>query len=132
MGPGAERGPVRGRVVLARPCGDAVNSPVMKVYTYNYDTAEVVERECETFGYPHSCTNGERMFENSHFRTPREAWASLVSNLESGVLMDANDRALARRTFEEATVRLADTAEKLAKVKAAGPPAEPDAEVSRG
>lgn len=96
----------------------------MKVYTYNYDTAEVVERECEAFGYPHACSNGETMFENTHFRTPAEARDALVSNIEAGLRLDADERSRARQAFEAATARLADTAEKLAKVRRGEAPCE--------
>jgi len=95
---------------------------MIKVYTYDYHTACVVERECETFGYPNRCTNGETMYENSHFLTPREAWDKLVREIEAGMGLDASEREQARRRFDKATTALADAAERLVRLKQAGPP----------
>lgn len=89
----------------------------MKVYTYDYEAATVVERECEVFGYPHRDSAGAIQYSNRHFRTPREAWDKLIAELEAGLSLGASARNDARTRLERVTGELADAAERLVKAK---------------
>lgn len=89
----------------------------MKVYTYDYANACVVERECEVFGYPHNDSSGAQQYVNTHFRTRLEAAEKLVSETQAGVSMCARRREDARARLDAVTVELADCAERLVKAR---------------
>lgn len=72
----------------------------MKVYTYDYANACVVERECEVFGYPHNDSSGAQQYVNTHFRTRLEAAEKLVSETQAGVSMCARRREDARARLD--------------------------------
>lgn len=91
---------------------------MIKVYTYDDEKACIVERECETFGYPHCDSAGSTMYENTHFRTPAEAWDKLVRELEAGLSLGASARRDLRKRYDAVTTQLANDAERLVKAKA--------------
>lgn len=47
-------------------------SNLMDVYTYK--DGKVVKEQCEVFGYPNITTSGELMYDNTHYKTRKEAW----------------------------------------------------------
>lgn len=89
----------------------------MKVYTFDTEEPSVIERECEVFGYPNRDSAGKTQYENTHFRTFKEAAAYLVVELEAGMSLISANRAELRRRLQEVTDRLADDAERLVRAK---------------
>lgn len=85
----------------------------MKVYTYDYDAAAVVETECEEFGHPHRDANGRQQYNNTHFRTAAEAHAKLLSELRAGMTLDVRElerRRAAARTIAAIEKRIVEQA----------------------
>ena len=61
----------------------------MKVYTYDYPTATIVETEAEAVGYPHRTARGVLQHDNTHFATWAEAHEALLANLRAGLNLQA-------------------------------------------
>jgi len=57
----------------------------IKVYRGTDGDTKPIEKECERFGWPHYTTDGEQMFENTHFKTETEAWESILESVKAGV-----------------------------------------------
>lgn len=92
-----------------------VYSELIPVFTC-HDHA-VVEKQCEkeSFGYPNICTDGEMMYENTHFRTAEEAKKRLlinemysILNLSESVARDAENLREKARRLENAFMGLTD------------------------
>ena len=58
---------------------------MIKVYRGTDGDTEPVNFECEKFGWPNKTTTGEMMFINTHFRTEKEAWESILTSWDAGV-----------------------------------------------
>jgi len=71
----------------------------MKVYRGSDGDVEPVVMECEKFGYPNKTNTGEVMWDNTHFRTPGEAWKRILESVEAGV-------SLAKRSVKQAEEEL--------------------------
>lgn len=56
---------------------------MIKVWRGTDGDNEPVELECKEFGYPHETTDGEIMYDNSHFLTKEEAWESIRDSCEA-------------------------------------------------
>lgn len=65
-----------------------------------------VEYEADVFGFPNRTKDGEKQYENTHFRTEKEAWDRLMSETESGVMVFGRNVA----DHEEALRRAKDSA----------------------
>ena len=59
----------------------------MKIYRGTDGDIEPIEMECDIFGYPNKTTNGETMFENTHFKTEAEAWKSILASVKAGIML---------------------------------------------
>lgn len=57
-----------------------------------------VEKQCETFGWPHLTIDGDEMFENTHFLKRDDAWESIRKDVEAYVWLEA--RALENRRID--------------------------------
>jgi len=92
----------------------------MKIYTFNYATASVGERECKEFGVGLGWTAkdsaGATMYSNTHFRTHAEALAKLRREVEASLEMGARERQRLRQALADVTGELADDAERLVKI----------------
>lgn len=73
----------------------------MDVWTTIADVPHPVKVKCETFGWPNFDENGERMYDNSHWRSEAEAWAYLIRNLNAFVQLSG-------RRVQECKDRLSD------------------------
>ncbi len=72
----------------------------MKVYRGSDGDLEPVVMECEKFGYPNKTNTGEVMWDNTHFRTPGEAWKSIIASVEAGVSLAGSSVELAEKELE--------------------------------
>lgn len=77
---------------------------------------EPVPSWCETFGHPNSTTNGERMFANTHFRTPEEAWVQIEKSIESQLVLALSELERARDALVAAERRMMEAGERAARV----------------
>lgn len=59
----------------------------MKIYRGSDGDTKPVELECEQFGWPNYTVDGKQMFDNTHFRTEKEAWVSILESVKAGVLL---------------------------------------------
>ncbi len=59
----------------------------MKVYRGTDGDIEPVEMDCEEFGHSNRTTSGDRMYDNTHFRTIEEAWQSILDSVDAGVCL---------------------------------------------
>ena len=88
----------------------------MKIYTFNYATASVGERECKEFGVGLGWTAkdsaGATMYSNTHFRTHAEALAKLRREVEASLEMGARERQRLRQALADVTGELADVADR--------------------
>ena len=60
----------------------------MKLYRYDTKTASVIQTEGE--GWPHADTDGRTIYDNTHFKTEREAWDYMLRDAEAGLRLDAD------------------------------------------
>lgn len=60
-----------------------MNKTLIKVY--KAEKGEIIEQECKIFGYPNFTEDGEQMFDNTHFKTRKEAINSGLSEAKAGV-----------------------------------------------
>lgn len=74
---------------------------------YAKDTAPV-EVECELRGYPHKDANGNVQYENSHYDTEAQAWASLVANMNARLSLVSDEVEEARRHLARVEKKAAD------------------------
>jgi len=96
----------------------------VKVYTYDFATASVVERTCEPPEpgkglWPAKDSTGATMYDNTHFATHGEALAKLRREVEAALEMGARERQRLRQALVDVTNELADHAERLVKVAGA-------------
>lgn len=61
----------------------------MKLYRYDTKTASVIQTEGE--GWLDADTDGNTIYENTHFKTEREAWDYMLRDAEAGVKLDADN-----------------------------------------
>ena len=64
---------------------------MVKIYRGTDGDLEPVEMECEEFGHPNKTSTGETMYSNSHFKTEREAWESIMRSVEAGVSLAGSE-----------------------------------------
>lgn len=69
---------------------------------------EPVKMECEAFGYPNYTGTGERMWDNSHFRTEAEAWNSILKSVMAYIALAARNVEHARGKLSAAEKESAD------------------------
>lgn len=81
---------------------------MLKVYRGSDGDIEPVELECEIYGYPNRTTDGEQMYDNTHFRTERAAWDSIRRSWRAGISLTASALKEARAHEEKLTRMLAD------------------------
>ena len=86
-------------------------------YTYDYRGSKIIAHECAKRGYPHKTASGETQYDNTFFDTEIEAWRALLRETEAGMSLDSSAREQARATFDQLTRQLADSAERLIRVK---------------
>ena len=86
-----------------------------KLYCYRGEDGDLEPKkmECLTeFGYPNLCVDEdgkeETMFVNTHFKTEREAWKSIIDSARAGVTLDgravANAKNELAKKIEDAAV----------------------------
>ena len=63
----------------------------MKIYRGTDGDTKPVEMECYEFGYPNKTTTGEIMYANTHFKTERDAWESILRSVKAGVEIAGHD-----------------------------------------
>lgn len=88
----------------------------LKCYRGADGDLEPVLCECEVRGYPNKTISGELMYDNTHFATEQEAWGSILSSWDAGVVLAVRALELARMVVEKATQELAEMS--LNRVKA--------------
>lgn len=54
---------------------------------YTYKGGRVVKKYAEEFGWPNVCTDGEMMYDNTHFKTYKEAKDKLLIETSAGVYL---------------------------------------------
>lgn len=69
---------------------------------------EPVRMECEQFGYPNRTDTGERMWNNTHFRTEAEAWSSILKGVVACIALAARNVENARGKLSAAEKESAD------------------------
>lgn len=74
----------------------------MKVYKGTDGMTEPLEQECETFGWPNRTTDGEPMYDNTHFATMKEAWDSIRRSVWAGVRLAGDEMLRAREILAKA------------------------------
>lgn len=65
-----------------------INTPdvfTKHITVYTYNGANIIEKVCEEFGWPHVTHDGEQMFENTFFKTKKEAVAEARSSIKSSI-----------------------------------------------
>ena len=110
-----EMGPDKIKEVLEAPDDWG---PLTPAYIVNRSTFEVRYAECEAFGYPNVTTKGERMMENTAFRTREEAERYLLEEIPD-YLRNAEEFALpfAREELEKAQTRVTNTMRQIVEAK---------------
>lgn len=78
------------------------------VYRGTDGDLEPVKKECEVFGYPNRTTDGEQMYENTHFLTEEAAWRSILRSWAAGVSLASRALEDARAEEQRLTRLLAD------------------------
>jgi hypothetical protein len=86
-------------------------------YRYNLEAETVVAVECEERGWPHVDADGHKQHDNTHFDDEERAWQMLIDEAKAGLSIDRKQRERARALFDEATKTLADSAEKLDRIR---------------
>lgn len=86
----------------------------MKVYRGSDRDNEPYVLECEEFGYPNRTLCGEPMYENTHFRTEKEAWQSIRASSEAGINLSGSDVHYAKKQLRKAEKVASDAAERAA------------------
>lgn len=79
-------------------------------YKHTDASPRPVAVECPERGYPHRDADGDIQYENTHFDTEAEAWKCVLDNLRAGVQIDSIGVREARRTLEERSDRLVQSA----------------------
>lgn len=82
----------------------------MKIYRGTDGDVEPVEMECDEFGYPNRTIDDELMYENTHFKTEKEAWVSILNSVKAGVNLTGRDVASAEKNILRAQRGAADSA----------------------
>lgn len=82
----------------------------MKIYRGTDGDTEPVEMECEEFGYPNNTTCGEKMCDNTHFKTEQEAWGSILKSVKAGVWLVGRDVILAENNLRKVEKLAAESA----------------------
>lgn len=67
-----------------------------------------VEVECREHGYPHHDEHGNVQYEDSHYDTEAQAWASLVANMNARVSLVSEEVEVARRHLARVEKKAAD------------------------
>lgn len=86
------------------------------IWTFSSDPAKGQPRpfevtcDADKFGYPHYDDTGDKMFDNTHFRTEREAWDCLLKNADAGENLWASSYRAAQAGLDKATKHLAEAA----------------------
>ena len=75
-------------------------------------------REVEGTSYPDNDSEGEKIYDNTHFTEPGKAWESLLRNAEAGVKLGADMVVQCRARLREAEQQAAQDAVNYAKAKA--------------
>ena len=55
----------------------------MKVYRGSDGDDSPLVLDCEEFGHPNTCSNGDMMYGNTHFKTEAEAWQSIHDSINA-------------------------------------------------
>ena len=93
----------------------------LPVWTYHYDTAAIIEQQCESYGWPNITHDGQLMYENTHFPTRDEAVQYLASNLRAGIELDGRRIAELETDLAECKQRLATHLTHFTRVHAENP-----------
>jgi hypothetical protein len=79
-------------------------------YKHTDGSPHPIAVECAVRGYPNRDADGDIQFENTHFDTLADAWKCVLDNLRAGVRLDSIGVREARRTLEERSDRLVQSA----------------------
>ena len=92
---------------------------------YRYDTASATVIETEGDGWPGHDADGVQIFDNTHFKTKREAWDKMLRDAEAGVSLTARSVRDMRDKLTKAEADAATAAIDWAAVRDAYPVFDP-------
>lgn len=78
----------------------------MKAYKIKHNL--VIEVECEELKYPLNDNEGDTIYENTHFKTKKEAYKAAIANCKAGLSMLQRQIKDTREKVGELEVKLAD------------------------
>ncbi len=82
------------------------------------DTSRMEVREVQGTAWPDNDSEGNQIYENSHYKTEAKAWDCVLRNAEAGVKLGAAMVVNCRQRLLEAEQRAAQDAVNYAKAKA--------------
>lgn len=76
------------------------------ITVYTYKDADIIEKVCEEFGWPHVTHDGEQMFENNFFKTKQAAVKAARESIVSSINFSKEMVEEAQKDLEKRMVRL--------------------------
>lgn len=92
-----------------------------EIWTYDLTCLAPIKTACEKdrVGYPHRTVDGIAMYNNTHFRTLKEAWGRLVESADACAELDARNYRYAKAELEKTTAELVESSARAIEIRAA-------------